>query len=101
MILWNGSIKIDQKIGGNVTNDFLDNLGAIQYQKMHNDKVTPETYEKMNEEFIEEGTKVILSIPTQEEIDKWKNWKVPDMHERTVKRTDMVQQMWDEIGGRL
>tara|TARA_B100000925_G_scaffold147939_1_gene111010 strand:+ start:943 stop:1161 length:219 start_codon:yes stop_codon:yes gene_type:complete len=64
------------------------------------DKVTPETYKKMNEEFIEEGTKVILSIPTQEEIDKWKNWKVPDMHERTVKPTDMVQEMWDAIGGR-
>ena len=64
------------------------------------DKITPETYEVMNEEFIEEDTMVRLTIPTQEEIDKWKNWKCPDMHERTVKPTDMVQEMWDAIGGR-
>ena len=58
-------------------NDFLDNLGAHQYQKMHNkkkvteiDKITPETYEKMNEEFVEEGTMVRIKVPTQEEIDK-------------------------------
>ena len=28
-------MKIEQMIGGNVTNDFLDNLAAQQYQKMH------------------------------------------------------------------
>ena len=88
-------------------NDFLDNLGAHQYEKMHNkkkvtefDKITPETYEKMNEEFVEEGTMVRIEVPTQEQIDKWKQWKVPDMHERTTPTPDMVQDMWDAIGGR-
>lgn len=62
-------------------NDFLDNLGAQQYEKyfanhrMHKKgvKITPETYEKMNEEFEKEGLSFKLSIPTQKEIDEWKN----------------------------
>jgi hypothetical protein len=41
-------------IGGNVT-----------------EKITPETYEKMNEEFEEEGLAFRIKVPTQEEIDKW------------------------------
>lgn len=68
-----------------MTNDFLDNLGANQYQKMHQSKkikITPQTYIDMNEEFEEEGTMVRLSIPTQEEIDRWKNWVVPDQLEK-------------------
>ena len=106
-------------------NDFLDNLGAEQYQKMHVgnarrpgnpdekervekfvkevtefDKITPETYEEMNREFVEEGTMVRIEVPTQEAIDKWKTWIVPDMHERTTPTPDMVQDMWDAIGGR-
>tara|TARA_B100000927_G_scaffold282522_1_gene269271 strand:+ start:815 stop:1093 length:279 start_codon:yes stop_codon:yes gene_type:complete len=88
-------------------NDFLDNLGAHQYQKMHNEKkvtdevvITPQTYIDMNKEFEEEGTMVRIAVPTQEEIDKWKNWIVPDQLERTVDPTDMVQEMWDAIGGR-
>jgi len=64
------------------------------------DKITPETYEKMNEEFVEEGTMVRLSIPTEEELEKWKNWIDPDIHKRTTKPPDMVQDMWDAIGGR-
>ena len=64
------------------------------------DKITPETYEKMNEEFVEEGTMVRIEVPTQEQIDKWKQWKVSDMHERTTEPPDMVQDMWDAIGGR-
>jgi|TARA_R100000084_G_scaffold56515_1_gene23963 hypothetical protein len=94
-------------IGDNVTNDFLDNLGAEQYQKMHNDKkvtefdkITPETYEKMNKEFVEDGTMVRIEVPTQEQIDKWKNWRDPDAHKRTVPPPDMVKDMWDAIGGR-
>ena len=90
-----------------MTNDFLDNLGAEQYQKMHNDKkvtefdkITPETYEKMNKEFVEEGTMVRIEVPTQEQIDKWKNWTDPDAHKRTVPPPDMVKDMWDAIGGR-
>ena len=86
-----------------MTNDFLDNLGANQYQKMHQSKkikITPQTYIDMNKEFEEEGTMVRLSIPTQEEIDRWKNWIVPDQLERTVPAPDLIQEMWDKIGGR-
>ena len=64
------------------------------------DKITPEIYEVMNEEFIEEGTMVRIEVPTQEQIDKWKEWIDPHIHERTVKPVDMVQEMWDAIGGR-
>ena len=64
------------------------------------DKITPQTYIEMNEEFEEEGTMVRIEVPTQEQIDKWKQWKVPDMHERTASTPDMVQDMWDAIGGR-
>ena len=79
-------------IGDNVTNDFLDNLGAEQYRKMHKEtdditvnmdggvggswkvnKITPETYEKMNKEFEEEGTAFRIIVPTQEQIDEWQN----------------------------
>ena len=36
-------------IGGNVTNDFLDNLGAEQYQKMHK----KEEVENLKKEILE------------------------------------------------
>ena len=36
------------------------------------EKITPETYEKMNEEFEEEGLAFRINIPTQEEIDEWR-----------------------------
>ena len=54
--------------------DFLDNLGAEQYRKMHKseyEKITPETYEKMNEEFEEDGLAFRINVPTQEQIDAW------------------------------
>jgi len=35
------------------------------------EKITPETYEKMNEEFIEEGLAFRIIVPTQEQIDNW------------------------------
>ena len=35
------------------------------------EKITPETYEKMNEEFIEEGLAFRIIVPTQEQIDDW------------------------------
>ena len=35
------------------------------------EKITPETYEKMNEEFEEEGLAFRIIVPTQEQIDKW------------------------------
>ena len=36
------------------------------------DKITPETYEKMNEEFEEEGLAFSIKVPTQEQIDEWR-----------------------------
>jgi len=85
MRLQNGFIKIGQMIGGSVT-EF--------------DKITPQTYIDMNKEFVEDGTMVRIEVPTQEAIDKWKKWVDPDMHNRTTKPRDMVQDMWDAIGGR-
>ena len=57
-----------------MTSDFLDNLANHQYRKMHKsefEEITPETYEKMNEEFEEEGLAFRIIVPTQEEIDDW------------------------------
>ena len=64
------------------------------------DKITPQTYIDMNKEFVEEGTMVRIEVPTQERIDKWKEWVDPDMHKRTREPRDMVKDMWDAIGGR-
>ena len=36
------------------------------------EKITPETYEKMNKEFEEEGLAFRIIVPTQEEIDEWR-----------------------------
>ena len=49
-----GSNKTNLTIGDNVT-----------------EKITPETYEKMNEEFIEDGLAFSIIVPTQEQIDDW------------------------------
>ena len=35
------------------------------------EKIAPETYEKMNEEFEKEGLAFRIIVPTQEQIDKW------------------------------
>lgn len=35
------------------------------------EKITPETYEKMNKEFEEEGLPFTIEVPTQEKIDEW------------------------------
>ena len=37
------------------------------------EKITPETYEKMNKEFEEEGMAFRIIVPTQEQIDTWIN----------------------------
>ncbi len=50
-------------IGFNVTNLMIG--GNVT------EKITPETYEKMNEEFEEEGLAFRIKVPTQEEIDDW------------------------------
>ena len=49
-----GLNKIVVMIGGSVT-----------------ERITPETYEKMNEEFIEDGLAFSIIVPTQEQIDDW------------------------------
>ena len=35
------------------------------------EKTTPETYEKMNKEFEEDGLNFRINVPTQEEIDRY------------------------------
>ncbi len=54
MKLLNGFIKKKLMTGGSVT-----------------EKITPETYEKMNKEFEEEGIAFRIIVPTQEQIDNW------------------------------
>jgi hypothetical protein len=34
-------------------------------------KITPETYEKMNEVFEKEGTPLRIKVPTQDQINEW------------------------------
>ena len=58
--------------------------------------ITPETYDEMNKEFIEEDTMVRIKPMTQEQIDKWLAWKCPDMHERSVPPRDMVAELWEK-----
>ena len=36
------------------------------------EEITPETYEKMNEEFEQEGLFLNIIVTTQEEIDNWR-----------------------------
>ena len=55
MILMSGLGETNLMTGGNVT-----------------EKITPETYEKMNKEFEEDGLAFRINIPTQEEIDEWR-----------------------------
>jgi hypothetical protein len=57
-------------------------------------KITPETYEKMNEEFEEEGTPFIIAIPTQEAIDKHRS--ATPIQQPVRHTVDMVAEMWAE-----
>jgi hypothetical protein len=41
------------------------------------EKITPETYIKMNEEFEREGTPIRIIVPTQEQIDNPNGVKLP------------------------
>ena len=61
-------------------------------------EITPETYEEMNKEFEEEGTAFRINVPTQEQIDEWKSQ--PSHVYQRPPVVDMVQEMWDAIGGR-
>ena len=58
------------------------------------EKITPETYEKMNKEFEEEGLAFILEVPTQEQIDKWQS--DPKPHFEPPPGRDLVAEMWEE-----
>jgi hypothetical protein len=78
-------------------NDFLDNLGANQYQKMHKPKqvkITPQTYIDMNNEFVEEDIPFRITVPTQETIDEWQSQPSPPY--QTPEPVDMVAEMWAE-----
>ena len=55
-------------------------------------KITPETYQKMEDEFREEGLAFTITIPTQDQIDDWKSQPPP--HINVVHEVDMVAEMW-------
>ena len=61
-------------------------------------EITPQTYIDMNAEFIKDDIPFRISIPTQEAIDKWQSQPAPPYE--TPPAIDMVQEMWDKIGGR-
>ena len=57
-------------------------------------KITPDTYKKMNEEFIEEDIAFRIAVPTQEQIDKWQSQPAPTY--QTPPARDLVAEMWEE-----
>ena len=61
-------------------------------------KITPQTYIDMNKEFEKDGTPFSIVVPTQEAIDEWQSR--PPVHYEAPPAVDMVQEMWDTIGGR-
>ena len=82
MKLQNGSMKKDQTTGDSTI------------------KLTPQTYIDMNEEFEENGDRVRINVPTQEAIDKWQEWSRNQPYIEMPPSRDLVQEMWDAIGGR-
>lgn len=71
----NGSEETNQTTGVSVTDDITVNMDGGVGGSWKVNKITPETYEKMNEEFEEEGLAFRIKVPTQEQIDKWRNDK--------------------------
>ena len=69
----NGLEEINLMIGGNVTDDIIVNMDGGVGGSWKVNKITPETYEKMNEEFEEEGLAFRIIVPTQEQIDEWRS----------------------------
>lgn len=57
-------------------------------------KITPDTYKKMNEEFIREDMAFRITIPTQEQIDKWQSEPKPYFVPPPAR--DLVAEMWEE-----
>ena len=82
MKLQNGSMKKDQMTGDSTI------------------KLTPQTYIDMNKEFVENGDGVRINVPTQEAIDKWQEWSRNSPYIEMPPSRDLVQEMWDAIGGR-
>ncbi len=82
MRLQNGSMKKDQMTGDNTI------------------EITPQTYIDMNKEFEESGEAFRINVPTQEAIDKWKEDSKNAPYIETPPSRDLVQEMWDKIGGR-
>lgn len=71
--------------------ELLDTLDNTLNEKV---KITPETYQKMEDEFREEGLAFTITIPTQEAIDKWQNAApIPQPVRHNV---DMVAEMWNK-----
>ncbi len=58
------------------------------------EKITPETYEKMNEEFIEDDIAFRINVPTQEQIDKWQSEPKPYFEPPPAR--DLIAEMWKE-----
>ena len=52
----------------------------------------------MNKEFEDDNIPFRIAIPTQQVIDEWESQ--PAQHYQTPPSVDMVQEMWDAIGGR-
>ena len=75
MTLSNGFHMINLMIGDNMT------------------KITPETYEKMNEEFIESDEAFRIVVPTQESIDKWQE-RSGVYHNYDYPKPDLVAEHW-------
>jgi hypothetical protein len=61
-------------------------------------KITPQTYIDMNKEFEDDNIPFRIAIPTQQVIDEWASTTTP--HYQAPPAVDMVQEMWDAIGGR-
>jgi hypothetical protein len=61
-------------------------------QKMKKIKITPEIYQKMEDEFREEELPFTITIPTQEVIDKWQS--ATPIHQPVMHNVDMVADMW-------
>ena len=58
------------------------------------EKISPQTYIDMNEEFIKDDIPFQIEIPTQEAIDKWQN--ATPVHQPVRHTVDMVADMWAE-----
>ena len=52
----------------------------------------------MNKEFEDDNIPFRIAIPTQQVIDEWASTTTP--HYQAPPAVDMVQEMWDAIGGR-